>query len=98
MQIQISGHNMELTQALKDYVHKKAEKLNHHFQHIIAMSVVFTVEKEQQIAEATLTVNQFEAHAHASTTDMYASIDQMINKLDKQIQKYKEKIQNHHRE
>lgn len=91
MNIQISGHNIALTAALKAYVHKKSEKLQHHFPHVIAMSVVLTIEREHQIAEGTITVNSFEAHATAHTTDMYQSVDQLIDKLEKQLLKHKEK-------
>lgn len=87
--IQISGHNIELTDALKTYIHKKAEKLTHHFSNIIAMSVVLTVEREQQIAEANISVNHFQGHASAKSTDMYQSIDRMLEKLEKQLEKQK---------
>lgn len=91
MNIQITGQNIELTTALKDYVHKKSEKLSHHFSNIIGLTVVLTVEKEQQIAEATVTVTNFEAHATAESTDMYKAIDLMLAKLEKQLEKHKAK-------
>ncbi|MCR9192425.1 MAG: ribosome-associated translation inhibitor RaiA [Gammaproteobacteria bacterium] len=91
MNIQISGQNIELTEALKAHVHEKTEKLNRHLQHIIALSVVLSVEREQQIAEATVSINHFETHASATSTDMYVSIDQLMDKLDKQLLKHKEK-------
>ncbi|MGV3740198.1 MAG: ribosome hibernation-promoting factor, HPF/YfiA family [Gammaproteobacteria bacterium] len=89
MNIQISGHNIELTAALKAYIHKKAEKLAHHFSHIISMSVVLNVEREQQIAEANISANNFQGHASATSTDMYQSIDAMLHKLEKQLEKSK---------
>ena len=91
MNIQISGRNIELTDALKDYIHKKSDKLSHHFSPIIAMSVVLAVEREDQIAEATVSVTHLEAHASAKSTDMYQSIDLMLAKLEKQLAKHKEK-------
>lgn len=91
MNIQISGHNIELTNALKEYVHKKSEKLHHHFANIISLNVVLTVEREQQIAEANVAINHFETHATASSTDMYVSIDNMLAKLEKQLEKHKDK-------
>lgn len=91
MNIQISGRNIVLTEALKAYIHKKSDKLALHFPHIITMAVVLTVEREQQIAEATITVNQFDGHATAKTDDMYQSIDLLLAKLEKQLIKHKEK-------
>ena len=91
MNIQISGRNIELTEALKAYIHKKAEKLNQHFSSIIGMSVVLAVEREDQIAEANVNISHFDAHATAKSTDMYQSIDQMLAKLEKQLLKHKEK-------
>ncbi len=95
MKIQISGHNIELTEALKAHIHDKSSKLSDHFQHIISMTVILTVEKAQQIAEGTVNMTHFEAHARAESTDMYLSIDQMLDKLEKQLQKYKEKHADH---
>ena len=91
MNLQISGQNIELTQALKDYIHKKSQKLTHHFSHIISLTVVLSVEREQQIAEATVAANKFEAHSSASSTDMYLTIDELIDRLDRQLIKHKEK-------
>lgn len=91
MNIQISGRNIDLTDALKAYIHKKAEKLSHHFSPIISISVVLAVEREEQIAEATINVAQFEGHAKAKSIDMYHSIDQMLTKLETQLLKHKEK-------
>jgi len=91
MNIQISGRNIVLTDALKAYIHKKYDKLVLHFPHIITIAVVLTIEREQQIAEATITINQFEGHASAKSDDMYRSIDMLIVKLEKQLIKQKEK-------
>lgn len=91
MNIQISGRNIVLTDALKAYIHKKSDKLVLHFPHIIAIAVVLTIEREQQIAEATITINQFEGHASAKSDDMYRSIDMLMVKLEKQLIRQKEK-------
>jgi putative sigma-54 modulation protein len=88
---QISGKNIELTQALKDYIHKKSQKLTQHFSNIISLTVVLSVEREQQTAEATIAVNGFEGHASATSSVMYTAIDEMMDKLEKQLVKHKEK-------
>lgn len=94
MNLQISGQNIELTQALKDHIHKKSQKLTQHFSNIISLTVVLSVEKEQKIAEATVAVNHFEGHASATADDMYVAIDEMLVKLDKQLLKHKDKQRN----
>ncbi|KXS52458.1 ribosome hibernation promoting factor [Marinobacter persicus] len=91
MQINISGHHVDLTPALKDYVNSKFEKLERHFDHISNCQVTLEVEKVRQIAEATLHVVGGEVHAKAESEDMYAAIDGLIDKLDRQILKHKEK-------
>lgn len=95
MQINLAGHHVEITDALRDSVNTKFVKLERHFDHINNVHVVLTVEKLNQIAEATVHVNGTELHAKAENGDMYASIDALVTKLDKQILKYKGKINQH---
>ncbi len=91
MQLNISGHHVELTPTLKDYVSGKFEKLERHFDHISNCQVTLEVEKVRQMAEATLHVIGGEIHAKAENSDMYAAIDGLVDKLDRQILKHKEK-------
>ncbi|TLU66680.1 ribosome hibernation promoting factor [Thalassotalea litorea] len=95
MQINLSGHHVEITDSLKGFVDTKFEKLERHFDHINNVYVVLTVEKLQQIAEATVNVNGGEIHASSEHQDMYAAIDGLIDKLDRQVIKHKEKISQH---
>ncbi|MCH2056875.1 MAG: ribosome hibernation promoting factor [Thalassotalea sp.] len=95
MQINLSGHHVEVTDSLRDFVNTKFAKLERHFDHINNVYVVLTVEKLNQIAEATVHLNGSEVHASAQNQDMYASIDSLIDKLDRQILKYKGKITQH---
>lgn len=95
MQINLSGHHVEITDSLKGFVDSKFEKLERHFDHINNVYVVLTVEKLQQIAEATINVNGGEIHASSEHQDMYAAIDGLIDKLDRQVIKHKEKISKH---
>ncbi|MFB0975467.1 MAG: ribosome hibernation promoting factor [Tolumonas sp.] len=92
MQINLSGHHVELTDALRDYVTTKFARLERHFEHINNVQVILTVEKLQQIAEAKLNVNGGELFANAEDLSMYAAIDALVDKLDRQIVKYKEKL------
>jgi putative sigma-54 modulation protein len=91
MQINISGHHVELTEALKDYVNEKFQRLERHFDQISNTNVTLQVEKLRQIAEATVNISGGELHAKAETEDMYAAIDALVDKLDRQILKHKEK-------
>ncbi len=92
MQINLSGHHIELTDPLRDYVTNKFARLERHFEHINNVQVILTVEKLKQIAEAKLNVNGGEIFANAQDDSMYAAIDALMDKLDRQIIKYKEKL------
>ncbi|MFD2229668.1 ribosome hibernation promoting factor [Alkalimarinus sediminis] len=91
MQLNITGHHVDLTDSLKDYVSTKLEKLERHFDHISNVQVTLSVQKLRQIAEATLHISGADIHATAEQEDMYAAIDQLVDKLDRQILKHKEK-------
>jgi putative sigma-54 modulation protein len=95
MQINISGHHIELTESLTDFVNSKFERLERHFDHVTKVHVVLEVEKNRQKAEATLHVSGADIHAESTNDDMYAAIDALTDKLDRQILKYKEKKTNH---
>ncbi|WP_024872212.1 ribosome hibernation promoting factor [Tolumonas lignilytica] len=92
MQINLSGHHIELTDALRDYVTTKFARLERHFEHINNVQVILSVEKLKQIAEAKLNVNGGEIFANAEDDSLYAAIDALMDKLDRQIIKYKEKL------
>lgn len=95
MQINLSGHHIEVTPSMREYVNEKFEKLERHFDHINNVYVVLKVEKLRQIAESTLHVNGSELFASVEHENMYAAIDNLIDKLDRQVLKHKEKIKRH---
>ncbi len=95
MQINLSGHHVEITDSLRDYVDTKFEKLERHFDHINNVYVILNVEKLNQKAEATVHLNGGEVFATSEHTDMYAAIDSLIDKLDRQVIKHKEKLNRH---
>ena len=92
MQINLSGHHIEITDPLRDFVNSKFAKLERHFEQINNVQVILTVEKLNQVAEAKLNVNGGEIFANSQQADMYAAIDTLIDKLDRQIIKHKEKL------
>lgn len=95
MQINFTGHRMEVTPALKAITQEKFAKLERHFDKITAINVIFDVEKLRQIAEATILVSKGEVHASSESDNMYNAIDLLIEKLDRQLIKHKEKMLAH---
>jgi putative sigma-54 modulation protein len=95
MQINISGHHVEVTPALRDYVMAKFDRLQRHFDQITNTEVTLIVEKLVQKAEATIHVSGADIFATADSEDMYAAIDLLADKLDRQLIKHKEKSRHH---
>lgn len=96
MQINITGHHLKVTTALRNYVEKKFERLTRHFDHVININVILTVEKLIHKAEASLQVSGNKIYADAKNEGMYAAVDALVDKLDRQIVKHKEKLKDHH--
>jgi putative sigma-54 modulation protein len=96
MQINLTGHHVELTTPLRDYVNSKLERLERHFDHVTNIHVILSVEKLRHKAEATMHVSGGNLFADATEEDMYAAIDALTDKLDRQVKKHKEKITDHH--
>ena len=92
MQMTISGHHLEVTDPIREYVTTKLSKLE---RQITSTSVILTVDKLQQKAEATVHVSGGELFAIAEHTDLYAAIDALTDKLDRQLIKHKEKHRGH---
>ncbi|WP_461480570.1 ribosome hibernation-promoting factor, HPF/YfiA family [Porticoccus sp.] len=91
MQMNISGHHLDITDAIKDYVTSKLSKLERHNDRITTTNVILSVDKLIQKAEATVHVSGGEFFADSENEDMYAAIDILVDKLDRQLIKHKEK-------
>ena len=102
MQITVTGHQVDVTAALNDYVTNKFERVARHFDHLHELRVILSVEKLLHKAEGTIQLAGSKAgkvvHADATAADMYAAIDALVDKVDKQVCKHKEKIKDHHAE
>lgn len=98
MQLNITGHHVDVTDSLKAYVAEKLERLEKHFDHVNNVHVILSVEKLRQKSEATVNISGASLFADSTNEDMYASIDSMVDKLDRQIKKHKEKLKDHHRQ
>lgn len=95
MQINFTGHHVDMTEPLKQFTAEKLEKLVRHFEHIISIDITFEVEKLRQIAKATIHVAGKSIHADSEAEDMYKAIDILIDKLDRQLKEYRSKQTKH---
>jgi len=96
MQLSVTGHHVDITTALRNYVENKVDKIGRHFDLVSDVHCILTVEKLRHKAEATVNVNGGTIYADATEEDMYAAIDGLVDKLDRQVKKYKEKLADHH--
>ncbi len=92
MQLNLTGHHVDITDSLRNYVNEKLERLERHFDHVSNVHVILSVEKLEQKAEATVHIAGAAVFADAVHEDMYAAIDALADKLDRQVLKHKEKI------
>ncbi len=99
MQIEISGHNVEITEALRTYVTEKMQRIERHFENLTSAHFVLKLEKLVHSAEGTIHVGgrTNAIHAEAEAEDMYAAIDELSDKLDRQVRRHKSKVTDHHR-
>ena len=95
MNVNITGRHMEMTDALKSYIEGGLGKVRSHFDQVIDVDVVLTVEKHRHIAEVNLHANGIRIHGRETSSDMYASVDAVLAKLDRQVRRHKEKINRH---
>jgi len=87
----IKGRHIEITEALRNYLEKKLDKLDKHFDNIMEATVALSVEKKRQIVEVTMQASRALIRAEVETGDMYASIDKVVDRLERKVQKYKDK-------
>ncbi|NMG44801.1 ribosome-associated translation inhibitor RaiA [Aromatoleum toluvorans] len=95
MNLTITGHHVEVTPAIREYVNTKLDRVIRHFDNVTSVSVILSVEKLRQKAEVTLHVRGKDIYVESDDADMYAAIDSMADKLDRQVLKYKGKNHDH---
>jgi len=95
MNIHLTGHQLEITEALRSFITDKFEKLTRHFDRIHKVNIVVGVEKLVQVAEATIHIPGSDIHAKSEANDVYSAIDDLIEKLERQLQKHKDKLIGH---
>jgi putative sigma-54 modulation protein len=101
MNLTISGHHLEVTPALRSYVTSKIDRISRHFDQVVDVKVLLTVEKQKekerrQRAECNIHVKGNDLFAESSHADLYAAVDDLVDKLDRQVGRYKTKRQDHH--
>ena len=92
MNLHLTGHHVEITPAIREYVVSKLARINRHFDHVIDVNVIMTVEKLDQKIEANVHLSGKDIHVQSSEEDMYAAIDALIDKLDRQVLRHKERF------
>jgi putative sigma-54 modulation protein len=97
MNLNLTGHHLEITPAIRDYVVAKLDRVTRHFDHVIDVNVVMSVDKLRHKAEVNLHTRGKDIHVEAIEPDMYAAIDALVDKLDRQVVKHKEmRVQHRH--
>ena len=96
MQLNVSGHHVNVTDSLRGYVESKIERLERHFDLVSNVHCILSVEKLRHKAEAKVNVNGDTIFAETTDEDMYAAIDGLVDKLDRRVRKHKEKMVDHH--
>ena len=96
MHIDLTGHHLDITDSLRDFVNQKFDKIERHSDIIIDAHAVLSVEKNRHKAEATLKLRGSSVFAEAEDEDMYVAIDALVDKLDRQVRKHKDKMVDHH--
>jgi putative sigma-54 modulation protein len=95
MNLTVSGHHVAVTPAMRDYVNGKLSRITRHFDHVIDVNVILSVEKLQQRAEVTVHVRGKDIHVESGDSDLYAAVDMLVDKLDRRILKYKDAVRAH---
>ena len=101
MNLTISGHHLDVTPAIREYVIAKLDRITRHFDQVVDITVLLSIDKaaekeRRQKAEVTVHVKGKGIFAECTSEDLYAAIDQLMDKLDRQVCRYKDKVQNHH--
>jgi putative sigma-54 modulation protein len=91
MNINLTGHHLEITPAIRDHVTSKLGKIKRHFDHLIDINVILSVNKLVQKAEATVHLSGKTVFAEADDDNLYVAVDKLVDLLDRQVLKHKDK-------
>lgn len=93
MNLNLTGRHLEITPAIREYVGSKLDKVKRHFDSVIDVNVILSVDKLVQKAEATVHISGKSIHAETEDSNLYAAIDALFDALDRQVLKHKEKFE-----
>ncbi|MCL2590336.1 MAG: ribosome-associated translation inhibitor RaiA [Betaproteobacteria bacterium] len=96
MNLNITGHHVEVTDAIRAYTSEKIDRVARHSDNVTSVNVILSVDKLNQKAEATAHMRGKDIHVECVDADLYAAIDALADKLNRQMQKYKQKTAEHH--
>lgn len=91
MNINLTGRHLEITPAIREHVTNKLSKIKRHSDNVIDVSVILSVDKLKQKAEATVHMSGKTVFAETDDTNLYVAIDNLTDLLDRQILKHKDK-------
>lgn len=94
--ITVTGRHVHVTQAMKDYAIERVSKIERFTNRILDVLVIMDIQKLEHRVDIVIKVDHTNIKSHASSTDMYVSIDMAVDKLRRQLLKYKSKLQDHH--
>jgi putative sigma-54 modulation protein len=102
MNLTISGHHLEVTPALLSYVTNKLERIKRHFDQVVDVKVLLTLENQKekerrQKAECNIHIKGIDLFAESAHSDLYAAVDELVDKMDRQVVRHKDRLQSHHR-
>lgn len=92
MNLHLTGRHLDITPAIRDYAIGKISKIKRHFDNVIDVNIVLSVEKLKQKAEATMHISGKDVFVECEDENLYAAIDGLVDKLDRQVMKHKEKL------
>jgi putative sigma-54 modulation protein len=95
MNLVISGRHMAVTPSIRGYVESKLSRIRRHFDHVIDVSVILTVDHLARMVEVGCHVAGKEIFVKSRDPDLYAAIDAVADKLDRQIIKHKDRLHAH---
>ena len=95
MNLHLTGHQLQITPAIREYVATKLQRVTNHFDYVIDVNVIMSVEKLLQKVEANVHVRGRDIFCESADADMYAAIDRLVDKLDRTIIRHKEKNLGH---
>jgi putative sigma-54 modulation protein len=103
MNLTISGHHLEVTPALRNYVTGKLDRITRHFDQVVDVRVLLSIENQKekegrQKAECNIHVKGNDLFAESTHEDLYAAVDELVDKLDRQVVRFKDKQKDHHHE